>query len=331
MRVICVLCFLSLLFVLGSAFAETKLIAIVNSEDVKIESNGEQFSLGDHLFLRSQNLEKKLIAVFVIVEKQDSINGHSYYLARLQRFLAKGLVMIGDSFELAELGQEIPNFKANTELLDHGDYQGFVSSRYRPLYTQGLGIGDTAETLKQDEFLLTWYGLLSYGAKDWLSISSILPLNAFGGPNLQLKFKFFQSNENILGAGISLWRVPGSSESAININFMWDSVSNSSLISHSFVTLAALTYDNSKDTTAIKSLGSSAIQSGYEFLLSDWSRILTGPNYNFETKSLGAYVSYLTIWEHFHFQVSLASNNLSSLRADVRDGYYGFFDAYWRY
>lgn len=263
---------------------------------------------------------------------QGDLDGTSLARARLLWTSSSRLVPPRAELYKVDLREGAKEFSGRAELLDHGDLYGEVtSSRYRPLYTQGLGIGETAETLRKDELILTWYGLLGFGAYDWLSVSSILPLNAFGGPNFQAKAKLFSSNQNKISAGFSAWRVLGTQESVLNLNFMWDSFSNSSVVTHSFVTLAVLSYDNSKDTTAVKSLGSSAFQSGYEFILDNWARVLVGPSYNFETKALGGYVSYLKIWDRFHLQLSLASNNVGAFRADLKEGYYGFFDAYWRF
>jgi hypothetical protein len=99
-----------------------------------------------------------------------------------------------------------------TELIDPDESVGFVSSRYRSLYTQGLGIGETAETLRKDELLLAWYGYLAYGAKDWLTFSSYLPFNAFGASNCQVKARFFNSLENKLAAGLNFFKIPNSTE-----------------------------------------------------------------------------------------------------------------------
>lgn len=325
-----------------------RVVELLNSKQVLAEFVDRRFVVGDRLILRSQEEGVGVIAYFVVREVLpveadgaetvgDETGGTDRNLTKrkfkadLLRISGNYLIQRGDILIPADLTFENELYGAKTELIDPDGSVGFVSSRYRSLYTQGLGIGETAETLKKDELLLAWYGYLAYGAKDWLTFSSYLPLNAFGASNFQVKARFFNSLENKLAAGLNFFKIPGSTESVFNLSFMWDSFSSSSVITHSYLTLAVVTYDNSKETTAVRSLGSSAIQSGYEFLLSNWSRVLAGPSYNFETKALGGYVSYLKIWEHFHFQLTLASNNLSSVKLDVKDGYYGLIDAYWRY
>jgi hypothetical protein len=323
-----------------------RVIDVINSKQVIAQFSRPSVVVGDRLILRSQEEGVGVIAYFVVTEVfpkdvsggqfLDSIEGSAKsdkitFKADLLRMSGNHLVRQGDLMIPADLSFENELYGGKTELMDPDETVGFVSNRYRSLYTQGLGIGETAETLRRDELLLAWYGYLAYGAKDWLTISSYLPFSALGAPNCQVKARFYNSLENKLAMGVNFFKVPNSTENVFNLSFMWDSFSSSSMISHSYLTLAVVTYDNSKETTAVKSLGSSAIQSGYEFLLPNWSRVLVGPNYNFETKSLGGYVSYLKIWEHFHFQLTLASNNLSAVRLDVKDGYYGIIDAYWRY
>lgn len=305
-----------------------RVVNVLSSTEILGSSESRPISLYEHLIVRSQTDGVGVIGYFVVTEVGVEENK---FKAKLLRGSSRDLIRIGDLLVPADLSISNDLYGAKVELMDPQEVSGLVSSRYRSLYTQGVGIGDTASTLKRDEFLIAWYGYLAYGAVDWLTVSSYLPLNTLGASNLQMKARFFKSLETKLAAGINFARVPGTSESVLNFNFMWDSASSSSIISHSYLTMAAISIDNSKDTAAVKSFGASSIQSGYEFLLPNWSRVLAGPNYNFETKALGGYVAYLKIWEHFHFQMTLASSNLSSIKLDVKDGFYGFIDAYWRY
>lgn len=206
-----------------------------------------------------------------------------------------------------------------------------ISSRYKPLFTQGYSIGETAETLWKNEFLFTYYGQIYYGMYDFLSVGTLLPLNAVGSANGALKARIYRSETNVLAAGLSYTKIPNSQASTLNINFMWDSISNETSITHTFITLAVFSFDKAEDASAIKSLGTSSLQTGYEFIMDSWNRLLVGPNFNFEKKSVGGYLSYLKIWDKTHLQFSLNSTNIRSLKLSPTDGYYAFFDAYWRY
>jgi len=125
--------------------------------------------------------------------------------------------------------------------------------------------------------------------------------------------------------------VAGDDESAVNWNFYWDSTSSSTLITHTFVSVGLAKWKGAANASAIKALGSSSFQTGYEAILSNWDRFLIGPNYNFEKKALGGYLSYVWIYDRLHLQLSLNTVDVTHLRASESDGYYGFFDIYWRF
>lgn len=237
---------------------------------------------------------------------------------------------VGDFVSELDLSREQENYLGGTDRLVIMS-SDTTSSRYKALVTQGISIGDTAETLWKDEFLITYYGQLTYGVYDYLSLGTVLPLNATGALNGSLKLRFYRTNTNILSTGLTYTKIPNSDSSSLNVNFMWDSISNNDLITHNFITLAVVSFNNAEDVTAIKSIGTSSLQTGYEFVLNDWSRILVGPNFNFEKKSVGGYFSYLKIWDKTHLQFSINSTNIRSLKLSPTDGYYVFFDAYWRY
>jgi hypothetical protein len=103
------------------------------------------------------------------------------------------------------------------------------------------------------------------------------------------------------------------------------------MVTHNFLSLAVLAYDRAAETTAIKSFGSSSIQTGYEFVLKSWDRVLIGPNYNFENKTIGGYLSYVALWDRFNMHVSLNTVDIRADRWSYKDGYNLFLDLYWRY
>ncbi|MEK6773688.1 MAG: hypothetical protein AABY64_07090 [Bdellovibrionota bacterium] len=243
----------------------------------------------------------------------------------------KHTVRVGDQIVRLDLSSEQKNYLGRADHIISGGAGDAVSSRYKALFTQGLSIGETAETLWKDEFLFTYYGQIFYGVYDFISIGTVLPLNLVGSANGVLKIRLHRSATNIVSTGLSYTKIPNTDSATFNINFMWDSISNEDLITHNFMTLAVVSYQKAEDASAIKSLGTSSLQTGYEFIMNDWSRILVGPNFNFEKKSVGGYFSYLKIWDRTHLQFSINSTNIRSFKLSPSDGYYAFLDAYWRY
>ncbi len=267
-----------------------------------------------------------------IVKKINQINESEYELEmEIVSLSPKYTVRVGDKVVSLDLSSSQMDYGGGTDRLVVKSSSEKISSRYKPIVTQGLSIGDTAETLWKDEYLFTYYGQLSYGVNDFLSMGTVLPLNITGSPNASLKLRMYRSATNVISTGLTYTNIPNSSASSFNINFMWDSIANNDLITHNFITLAVVSFDNAEDVSAIKSLGTSSLQTGYEFIMNDWSRFLVGPNFNFEKKSVGGYFSYLKILDRIHLQFSINSTNIRSFKLSPTDGYYAFFDVYWRY
>ncbi len=293
-------------------------------------SNTPHWYAGEVVAIESQSPGIGIVA-FVEVKSIESYGGGRYLIQlELQRHSRVHFVQPGDSVFKLDLKSENSRYKGTTDLLIRRRVSG-VSAKYKPLVTQGLNIGETAQTLWQDEFLITWYGLINYGVTDNLSMSTVLTLDAAGAPNMQAKYKFFESNSNVLAAGLTVTKIPSESRTTMNLNFNWDGISSESMITHTNLSIALLSFDQAEEATAIKSLGTSSFQTGYEFALDNWDRVLLGPNYNFEKKAVGGYISYVKIWDKFHFSLSVNSTNISSLKMSPKDGYYFFFDAYWRF
>ncbi|MNL36695.1 hypothetical protein D3C87_1587930 [compost metagenome] len=145
------------------------------------------------------------------------------------------------------------------------------------------------------------------------------------------KWRFLSSDSNTVASSLVFAKIPSSSQSTLNLNFHWDSISSENTVSHTVLSIALFTFDEAKDATAIKSLGTSSFQTGYEFILGNWDRVLVGPSYNFEKQAVGGYLSYLKIWDRFHLGVSLNSTNITELKYSTSDGYYLAGDAYWRF
>ncbi len=266
-----------------------------------------------------------------IVKKINQINESEYeFEMEIISLSPKCTVRVGDKVVSLDLSSSQMDYGGGTDRLIVKS-SGRISSRYKPIVTQGLNIGDAAETLWKGEYLFTFYGQLSYGLYDFLSIGTVLPLNVSGSPNASMKLRMYRSATNVVSTGLTYTKIPNSNESSLNINFMWDSIANNDLITHNFITLAVVSFDNAEDVSAIKSLGTSSLQTGYEFVTSDWSRFLVGPNFNFEKKSVGGYFSYLKILDRIHLQFSINSTNIRSFKLSPKDGYYAFFEIYWRY
>lgn len=302
----------------------------IDEQNLLATSESNLWEIGEILPIISQNSK---IGVFAFVEVQNVkfIKIGQYELRlKLLRQSRKYLIQKGDIIKKLDMSSYNEEFIGTTDLIVKKSELN-ISSKYRPLFYQGISIGETAQTLYKNEFLVNYLGTLSYGANDWLSVGTFAPGHLINRPNANFKARFWNSESTTLSAGLSYVDLIKEKEATLNLNFWWDSTSSDTLISHTFLSLGLVKWDGAADAAAIKALGSSSFQSGYEAILSNWDRILIGPNYNFEKKALGGYLSYVWIYDRFHAQISVNATDITKFRLDPRDGYYGFFDFYWRF
>lgn len=316
--------------VIKDSNSRARIEAILDNKKIKAISYNSDWYPGEVVFVNSQTAGAGVIAFVEIKSVLGRSDGSHELICELLRQSRANLVQLGDQLLHIDLSSANPKYKGSTDLMVR-KRSPFVSSKYKPLITQGISVGDTAETLWEDEYLITWYGQIKYGWKDWLTIDAILPAYILGAYNASAKIRVHQSDSTVISLGPQIVRIPDKDTSTLNLNFFWDSSSSESTLSHTFFTLALLSFKNAEDTTAIKSLGTSSFQTGYEFILDNWDRVLLGPTYNFEKKAVGGYLTYVKIWDRFHGSISLNSTNTSSLKFSPEDGYYLAFDAYWRF
>lgn len=293
-------------------------------------SDREDWNVGEILPIISQNANLGVIG-FVELNSVKAVGFKKFELRlKLLRQSRKYFIQTGDVVRRMDLSMHNEDYIGSTDLIIRQS-QLNISARYRPLFYEGITIGETAQTLFEKEFLINYLGTMFYGINDWLTLGTQVPVNLFGKPNVNIKAKVYDSESTTLSTGLSFVRLIKDDESTLNFNLYWDSLSSDSLITHTFLSLGLIKWKGAADASAIKALGSSSFQTGYEVILNSWDRFLIGPNYNFEKKALGGYLSYVWVYDRTHVQVSLNSVDVTHLRASESDGYYGFFDVYWRF
>jgi hypothetical protein len=302
----------------------------VDYQKLTAVSDRDDWNVGEILPIISQNSNLGVIGFVELNSVKPLGLGKFELRLKLLRQSRRYFIQSGDIVRRMDLSMHNEDYLGTTELIIHQS-QLNVSSRYRPLFYEGITIGETAQTLFEKEFLVTYLGNLSYGVKDWLTVGTFVPVNLIGSPNLNFKAKVYDSESTTLATGLSFVRLIKDDEATLNLNLYWDSISSDSLITHTFVSLGLVKWSGAADASAIKALGSSSFQTGYEVILNNWDRFLVGPNYNFEKKALGGYLSYVWIYDRMHFQLSANATDITHLRLSASDGYYGFFDLYWRF
>lgn len=314
--------------------ATARVTQVVDHKTLKAISHFNDWYIGEVVSLESQSPGVGIVGFIEITGIENKQDGTYEVSCELLRQSRTHFIQVGDELRHLDLSSDNERYKGTTDLIikDEGKK---ISAKYRPLFTQGLTAGETAQTLWSDEYMLTWFGQVNYGVKPWLTASAIVPAFFAGAPNASFKARIYDSVSNVVSSGLSYAKIPNQNSSSLNLNIYWDSISSDSTISHTFVTLALFSFSNAENTTVIKSLGTSSLQSGYEFILGNWDRVLMGPSYNFENKTIGGYLTYLKIWDRFHFGLSLTSTDVTEFtlfpEGDDANGYFLTFDAYWRF
>ncbi len=318
----------------AAASSEATVEQYISENKIMALSENGNWYIGEKLAVVSAKSALGVIAFVEVQAVAPRANGKFELSLTLQRQSRKYFVLIGDYIKRVDLSRTGAN--TNTEYIGATDLlirksPLNISPKYRPLVHQGFIIGDTAQTLFEKEFLLNYFANLYYGYNNWLTFGTLLPANAFGRPNANFRAKFYESEATTLTVGMSGVRLLKEDEASLNLNFYWDATSSDTLIAHTFLSFGLINWKDSGEAAAIKYLTSSTFQTGYEAILDNWDRILVGPSYNFEKKSLGGYLSYIWIGDLLHLQLSLNATDVTRLRLDPTDGYYGFFDVFWRF
>ncbi|MGZ3771570.1 MAG: hypothetical protein ACXVCP_17400 [Bdellovibrio sp.] len=310
--------------------AQARIEMMVDNKTLKAISNYNSWQIGEVVGLESQTPGIGIIGFLEVQSIENKQDGTYEITCELLRQSRMNFIQIGDQIIHLDLSSANEKYIGTTDLIvKRSDYM--ISSKYKPLFFQGLAVGETAQTLWENEYLITWYGQISYGWRDWLTLSTVVPFDFVGAPNATAKAKIWQSNSNVASVGLNFAKPLKETRSTLNLNIYWDSISSETMIGHTLLSVALFSFEQAEDTTAIKSLGTSSIQTGSELILNNWDRVLFGPSYNFEKKAVGGYVTYLKIWDKFHLSGSLNSTNIVSLKSSFEDGYFLSFDAYWRF
>ena len=309
---------------------------ITDEQKIIADSETDNWTTGEILLVISKNADVGALAFVEVIGVYPQLGTSAQepvkYEVRLNlvRQSRRYMIQTGDLVKQLDLSRENDDYVGTTDLLIRDSHLR-VSSKYRPLVYQGFVIGDTAQTLYEKEFLVNYFGNIYYGYNSWLTLGTLAPVNVLGRPNANFRAKFYETDAMTLSAGMSYVKLIKEDSASLNLNLYWDSISTDALISHTFLGLGLISWDKAGDAAAAKYLTSSSFQTGYEIILNNWDRFLVGPSYNFDKKALGGYISYIWIMDRFHLQASLNATDVTHLRLDPTDGYYGFIDLFWRF
>lgn len=299
---------------------------ITSSKEFRAITDCEKIQSSDRVAIISQDDQSSLgYASIERIEKSRTGMIKNVYL-RIIRHLNTGLIRLGDYVKVCETEDWAKQLAGSAELLDRDPKR---PARFQFLAYQGLLIGPTAETLSKNEFLLEMLGDFYYGVTDEYTLQTQLVGDALGTPNLQLKYKAFEGERNVVSFSGAVNYYNRLDQYSAFVYFYWDNVNSANQITHTVLSLKTpLGEDDSK---SFKIFSSSTLQSGYEFVLSDWDRVLFGPRYYFSLQSVGGYLGYMWIWDSYHFTLNLNTIDIANFTLDGNRGYFMAFDMFWRF
>lgn len=293
-------------------------------DDTQVRINYPNFTLQNKDFVVLKSKTGNIVGLFEVEDPTGKI-------LNLLAINSDRLPQRTDYLQKYSLESESSELAGTTYLWRYKAISRKALSYYKPLFTQGATIGDTAQTLYKDEMLVSALGTIAYGAHRNISVSTNIPAFTLGSPNFRFKGRFYSGVSQHWALGVSYAQSRNSSEKLVNVDIIWDSVLSENLVAHSILSAAVVSFDEARDIAALKSYGNSSIQTGYEYIFSDWSRMIMGPNYNVEQKAIGGYLGYLKIFDTFHIQLSITTTNVREIKVSAGEGYLAFLDAYWRW
>lgn len=294
---------------------------------IEIEISGQpEPRRGDLWVLSSSEDARDVLGLFELMDAQPAPGRWS---AKLLRSARNRIIRVGDPLRPLDLSGQTQDYPGRTDLLVH-DRRRAQAALFRPLFLQGTAVGETAQTLEEDEMLISIFGQFSYGVYERWTVGTLVPGLFLSSPNGSVKYRFIDTQDDTVSTALNVTKLRDSHTTGVNLSFYWDSITSPKMVSHTLVTFALGTIEQAEDTVAIKAAGTSSLQTGYEWIREDWNRVLFGPNYNFETRTLGGYLSMQWIWTRFHLQATVFSTNVREPKWDPKSGYGALIEGYWR-
>ncbi len=243
--------------------------------------------------------------------------------ARVLIHEAGALVVEGDEAVQENLRDHTPLLPGRIDLQLRGTRR--YSARYKPLAYFGPFYGD-GQVLDQGESLLDPFALYQYGISDKFTLETLATANFVGVINGGFKYEALDTSFVKVTTGALLGHVLEDHDTYLRLQALLTIPSNSRIQSHTQVT-----YFFRPQNGLQNSLTDPQISVINEFIMSSWDRLLFGPTYNFELKSVGGFASLIFIWNHLHLSVGLQTQNFMKLNFNQRDAYTPTFGVWWRY
>lgn len=243
--------------------------------------------------------------------------------ARVVIHEANALITEGDEAAQENLREHTPLLPGRIDLQLRGSRRN--SSRYKPLAYFGPFYGD-GQVLDKGESLFDPFAFYQYGISDKFTLETLATANALGVLNGGFKYEALDASFVKITTGTLVGHVIEERDTYLRLQALLTIPSNSRIQSHTQVTYFFRPQNGLKN-----SLTDPQISVINEFIMNSWDRLLFGPTYNFELKSVGGFASLIFIWNHLHLSLGLQTQNFMKVNFSQRDAYTPTFGVWWRY
>ncbi len=254
-------------------------------------------------------------------------------IAKVYRIRNQSVIKVGDHCVGIDVAKGNVGIDGSSEILISKSNGVKVSSRYRPLVYMAP-FGETASMLDQGENLLDIFSYYARGITERLTLSSIVVANLYM-PNIVGKWGLVHNEWLDIAVKGSFAKVGAVSnkykEVSAGISVLWDIKGNTKWVTHNGVSIFTETLKpNVLVADSIAPIFQSSIHAVSEYIFDSWNRLLIGPQYNFESQSVGGFFGYMLIWDHLHLSIDLTVKDVTRLKFDS-NGYIPYIHAFWRF
>ena len=288
------------------------------------ELDRRPLEVGQRLIIRSAITNE--ITGFAEVTHLLEVYPSAQVVARVILHERNVLVAPGDKIEIPDFDNQVKDYPGRGDLLLSNNRN--VSARYKRLAWFGLFLGD-GHSLAKDETLVDVSTLVAHGITDRLTLGTIVVADIVA-PNLIVKYTLFDNNYFTVTPSLTGWYAPKTRASALQMRTLFSTNVNAKLISHTAISAvwANGSLEESKVNSAILR---TELQSGFEYIFDSWDRLLFGPSYSFSLGTVGGYLAYLAVWDHFHVTLGIQTQNFTDFRIDPTKAYNFNVTMFWRF
>lgn len=256
--------------------------------------------------------------------------GEKTWIATVKMHSKEGLVRIGNFLQKVDLTNYHTKMPGRFDLVRKD--QKDIASKFKHLVYLDYQLGQAAATLDKHEHMLglTTY---AYGITNSLQVDTTTLFNFVKIPNAGVKLNVLAGEDFRVSLYTKYYRyLKYDNQNAFDFEAIVDKTANTNMMTFTKVSHKVRRPEGSGILTPniYSKQSNTEIQTIYGYILNNWNRILLGPKYNFEQKTLGGAAIYTVIYNHFHWSFALQTSNLSKLQLG-NNGYDYYLDFYWRF